>query len=180
MASDSFDGSDWDASDDDSDEPIDWTYQRVIPLGNGRFALNLAPEEREILRKLPHDLKLQIQDGDDTSTMRLFPPAYSDDLGRQVEFERLMRGELQASHIEALEMLERTAHETELDEPQLLGWIRALNELRLVAGTNLGIDNDEYEYEPKDDDDPLAGVWSLYVYLGYLQHQGVDALSQSL
>jgi len=151
----------------------------VEMLDNGNFAIRLSDEERTLLAGLPAQLKDQIQDGDDTSTIRLFPPAYKDDFGKQVEYDRLMRDDLQASHLGALEVLSSTIDEEEIDVEQLSSWVRAINSLRLVLGTNLDITEDD-SFEELEPGDERAPAWSLYVYLGYLQEQAVEALTDSL
>ncbi len=150
----------------------------IKKLNGGRYALRLSDHERNVLKSLPEGLRQQMADGqDDGSMMRLFPPAYSEDLGRQVDYDRLMRDDLMASHLEALQILEYTAEAKELTDEQLQSWMRALNQLRLVLGTRLDITEDTSE-DDFDEGDPRLGAYSLYSYLGYLQDSGVEALSE--
>ena len=62
-----------------------------------------------------------------------------------------------------------------LTEDQILAWLGALNDLRLILGTRLGAaDDDLPEIE---EDDPMAPAHALYHYLGFLEEQVVEALS---
>lgn len=151
----------------------------IQKLPGGRFSLDLSVQEREVLKSLPEELRRQIADGqDDGSTRRLFPTAYrgEDDLGHQIDYDRMMREDLMASHMEALETLETSADADELTSEQLDLWMRALNQLRLVLGTRLDVTEDTTD-DDYAEDDPRLGVYSLYSYLGYLQECAVDAMT---
>lgn len=152
----------------------------VRPAGGGRFRVDLQPWERDLLRTLPGQVR-ELLGTDDPALERLFPPAYlkPDDAERAEEYRRLMRDDLLASHRGALEALEATADETSLDEAQLVAWLGALNDLRLVLGTRLDVSEDMGE-EPFPPDDPRAESFALYRYLSYLQETVVAALSRSL
>src|SRR5688500_11928635 len=92
-------------------------------MSSGRIRLDLTAEERQLIHDLPAELMKQLESGDDDGSIyRLFPPGYTDDLGRQVEYDRLMRDELQASHVTALKTLQDTSNATELDAHQLSLW----------------------------------------------------------
>ena len=84
-----------------------------------------------------------------------------------------MRSELLATKISRAELLESTAHAGELTEDQLLGWMGAVNDLRLVLGTQLDVGEDDDDI---DDDDPRASHFGLYRYLGYLLENIIRAL----
>ncbi len=149
----------------------------IKKLRGGRFALKLSDHERQVLKSLPDELRQRIADGQDGgSTMRLFPPAYSEDIGRQIDYDRLMRDDLMTSHLEALQVLEDTAEAKELTGEQLDAWMRALNQLRLVLGTRLDVTDDTTE-DDFPDGDPREGAYALYSYLGYLQESAVEAMS---
>jgi len=151
----------------------------ITELDDGHFRLELSVNERELLRQLVPEVVGAIEAHDDRSTYRLFPPGYTEDLNRQVEFDRLMRDDLQTSHIGALKVMEETADAESLDEEQLHAWTRALNQLRLVLGTRLEITEEE-GYPDLDPEDPAAAAWELYRYLAYLQENAVEALSRRL
>jgi hypothetical protein len=147
---------------------------------DGRYQIKLSDHEREILRTLPLELVKQVEAGEDDGSMfRLFPPGYSEDLGRQVEYDRLMRDDLQTSHIETLQALGAMADADDVSDEEINTWIKALNQLRLVLGTRLDI-QDEKAGEDIEPDDPRAGAFALYGYLGYLQDEAVHAMSESL
>ena len=56
---------------------------------------------------------------------RLFPTAYPDDPERDAEYQRFMREELVASHLGAIDRVERTLESEELTEAELLGWMQS-------------------------------------------------------
>lgn len=57
-------------------------------------------------------------------------------------------------------------------------WLAALNDLRLVLGVRLGVEQDDDDrWAALDDDDPIAGVHRVYSWLGWLQESLVAAVS---
>jgi hypothetical protein len=169
--SDPSDGS----SDDDFDQlEGDLMRRRIRRNRRGSFTINLPDEERELLNGLPGQLRELLGSGDQPSLRRLFPAAYHLDAEKDAEYHDLMRSDLLASKLSRAELLESTAQATELTEEQLLGWMGAVNDLRLVLGTQLDVSEDDDEL---DDDDPRAGHFGLYHYLGYLLENIIRALS---
>jgi hypothetical protein len=144
---------------------------------DGTYEVVLAVEERELLRSLPGQLR-ELLTTDDPALERLFPPAYTNDDEKNAEYERLMRSDLTAGRVSALDVLEATADAEVLDEEQLLGWMGAINDLRLVLGTRLDVSEEMYTEEVAPDD-PNAPAMALYLYLGFLLESIVDALSGS-
>lgn len=150
----------------------------VRRLRSGRYQLRLSDQERDVLRSLPNQLQELMADGTDPSLYRLFPPAYheGEHAEQEAEYQRLMHDDLRARHAEALSVMAATVDAEDLDEEQLAGWLRGLNELRLVIGTRLDVSEEMVE-EPPDADDPSAPAFALYHYLGWLQEHIVEALS---
>ena len=145
---------------------------------DGTFDLELSPEERGLLRDLPGYLRglLGPEGQDDPATMRLFPPAYADDEERDAEYQRLMHDDVVAARLAAVALMEETIESERLTGEQLAGWLSALNAARLVLGTRLGVTEEWYD-DGLPDDDPRAGAYALYSYLGWLEDQAVGALS---
>jgi hypothetical protein len=147
----------------------------VKRLRSGRYQLRLDGEERALLRGLPGQLR-ELLGTEDPSLLRLFPTAYTADSEREAEYQQLMHEDLLDSHRGALEVMEETIEATDLDEDQLVAWMKAINQMRLVLGTRLDVTEDLYE-EGMDPTDPRAPGFALYSYLGWLQEQIVQALS---
>ena len=151
--------------------------KRVKRTRKGQYQLRLPAEERDLLRTLPGQLReLLVSGGDDPALRRLFPPAYLGEPEREQEYRRLMGDELLVSRQAALDVMEETIDADLLEEDQILGWLNALNELRLVLGTRLDVTEDMYDQEV-DPDDPRAPGLALYGYLSWLQEEVVAALS---
>jgi hypothetical protein len=145
---------------------------------HGDFEVRLPQSERQLLLALVGALRAAL-DGDvraEPALRRLFPPAYADPADEQAEaeYQALVHDELLASRRAALDVLEATASRDRLDEPELLSWMTALNQLRLVLGTRLDVSEDD---EPlPDPDDPAAPLAEVYHYLGVLLEAVIDAL----
>jgi hypothetical protein len=149
---------------------------RVKRTSRGDFELHLSREERTILGQLPEQLRALLS-SDDPALERLFPPAYPDEEELQAEYESLVRGDLLQQRLGSADVMERTIGASRLTEEELLAWLSALNDLRLILGTKLGATEDD-DPEIIADDDPLASSYALYHYLGWLEEQVVAALAQ--
>ena len=149
--------------------------RRVKRTRSGEFQLRLPPDERDLLRAVAADLR-ELLGTDDPSLRRLSPPAYKDDPALEAEYRRYMADDLMASHLQALDVMQETADAEQVDEDQLNGWLRALNELRLVLGTRLDVSEDQ-DPTTIDPSDPRAPAFLLYAYLSELQSDVIDALS---
>jgi hypothetical protein len=153
---------------------------RVGRTPEGDYQLDLVPEERDLLRSLVAQLR-ELLGTDDPTLARLFPPAY-DDPDRDAEYQRLMGDELMGRRLAHLDVLESTLDATRLQEEELVGWVSALNEIRLVLGTRLGVEQDPDDAGPAGEpgdpgsDDPEAAAFLLYGYLTWLQGEVVEAL----
>jgi hypothetical protein len=116
---------------------------------------------------------------EDASTARLFPPGYADDPIANEQYAAMVRDDLVAGRLAAIEAVERTLDATTVDEEQLSGWVTALNDLRLVLGTRLDVTEDLYERGVAPDD-PRMPSFAVYEYLGWLQDQVVGALAAGI
>ncbi len=148
--------------------------RRIRRDRDGGYTLELPPEERDLLRSLPSQMR-DVMQTNDPGLQRLFPPAYPGDSDAEDEFRRLMRRELLEGKLAALRVVEETADAKRLTGEELEGWLGALESLRLYLGTQLDIS--EADIDP---DDPEAPGLALYGYLSWLQEEAVAALSAGL
>lgn len=145
----------------------------------GDFRLTISGDERELLRALPAQLRSLLDvDPTDPALRRLFPPAYEGEPDGEAEYQRLMHEELLEGRRAALATLEATADSERLSEEDVQAWIGALNDLRLVLGTRLGVTEEVYEAEP-DPRDPRASELAVYGYLTWLQDAVVSAVADA-
>jgi Domain of unknown function (DUF2017) len=148
------------------------------PNGDGTFTIGLDADARDFLADLPRQLRTVIEAGDEASTRRLFPPAYhrQDDSEREEEYRRFMREDLITSKMGAMAMLQEKAHAETLNEDDMIAWMGAINDIRLVLGTQL----DVYEGLDTDDlpaDDERLPALSVYGWLSALLELIVMGLS---
>lgn len=156
----------------------------------GGCEVRLTGAERELLRTLPREVASALAavaeaeaSGPATRTepelpeslRRLFPVAYATDDEAERRYRELTRQELREHHQRALEMLSSSAGAGELSEEEMLEWLTALNDLRLVLGTVLGV---------TDHDEGLPSLAStqhvVYAYLTGLEEELVGVVSGSL
>ena len=146
----------------------------------GGFRLRLSDGERELLRTLPAELQALLgSEPDDPALRRLFPPAYDEDEEDEAEYRRLMADDLLEGRRKALRLVQETAGRDRLTAEELDAWLRALNDLRLVLGTKLGVTEEMYDLEI-DPAHPQAYELSVYGYLSWLQEQLVAAAAGEL
>ncbi len=151
------------------------------PTKDGRYATNLSSDEQDVLEDLPNQLTALLgAEGEavaaGTSTRRLFPTAYNNDAERDAEFQQLMREDLVASKMASAQLLSETARESTLSEEQLMTWMGAINDLRLVIGTQLDVQEDT-DHDDIDPEHPDAYRFMIYRWLSMLLEHIVQALS---
>lgn len=154
--------------------------RRFTFTSGGDVKLRIGKEEREMLRGLPDQLRrLMDEEPDDPAVLRLFPPAYRDRPDHEHEYRRLMGEDLRERRLAALAAMEETIDADVLTPEEASGWLRALNDLRLVLGTRLDVKDDTFDHE-LDEDDPRAPALALYGYLSVLEEELVEALAQGV
>ena len=137
----------------------------------GDVLVRLSPEERSLLLGLAGELRAQLEgESRDPSLRRLFPPAYDDEEDERA-YRELAGDELLSGRRQALELLAATARSDRLSAAEADAWLRALNDLRLVLGTRLDVQED------MPIDRPKSPEHALYIYLSWLQEQLVAALA---
>ena len=138
---------------------------------DGGVLLRLSPEERALVASLAGELRAQLDAGtDEPSLRRLFPPAYDDEQDEQAYRELAGNGLLDGRR-QALELLAATAGSDRLSPEEADAWLRALNDLRLVLGTRLDVQEDALL------EGPQSPELALYGYLSWVQEQLVAALA---
>jgi hypothetical protein len=142
----------------------------------GTVELRLSHDERSLLAGLVEELRLLLDGAPgDPSLRRLFPPAY-DEEDEERAYRDLMGGELLDGRRAALELVAETVDRDRLSAEEADTWLRALNDLRLVLGTRLDVQEHTFAEELRSDD-PRAPALAVYGYLSWLQEQLVAALS---
>ncbi len=142
---------------------------------------------------------------EDAVLARLLPAAYEDD-EKAAEFRRftehglrdskvvqattvieslerggLAEGELplppDSSGLEDTPLEDAADVEVDLDADDVQAWLRCLTDLRLALAERLEItEEDQSAFDQVDEDDPKAGMYAVYGWLGYLQETLVDAI----
>lgn len=145
------------------------------------WEFNLEPEERDLLIRLLGELKSLLTSEENETTKpllhRLFPPAFLDDEEKEAEYQRLMREELVASRVAAVETVNELLGPDGpefLTENETMAFMQSVNAVRLVLGTMLDITDDEAADVADMDDSPEH---HLYSYLGWILEWTVRSLA---
>ena len=110
---------------------------------------------------------------------RLFPPAYPDDAESEAEYQGFMRVELVSSRLAAIDKVEATLYDEQVNDQQLTAWMAAINDVRLVLGTLLGV-TEEMDHASLDDKDPNFGGFLLYDQLTFVLGEIIEVLATAL
>jgi hypothetical protein len=143
---------------------------------DGGWRINLDGEERALIVRLMDELEaLLTGPGDNALLQRLFPTAYPDDEEKEAEYQRLMREELVASRLAAVEGVRTSLGGDDLlDEGETLAFMQSVNAVRLVLGTMLGITDDDSADAAEGADSPEH---HLYDFLSWILEWTVRSLS---
>jgi hypothetical protein len=153
--------------------------RRFTRRRDGTFTIRIEDVERDLLRSLPGQLASLVEaEPEDPSLQRLFPTAYPKDPEREQEWRLLMSVDLHDRRREQLRTLAATADATTVTEEELSIWAQALNDLRLYLGTRLDV-SEETDLEDLDDEHDRQ-LFLYYGWLGLLQEETVQALSEAL
>ncbi len=156
-----------------------------VRRGNGGdFEVEIPPGLVDPLRTLPAKLRFLIERPDFSNKVvqRLFPPAYHD-RERADEYRRLLGYELVQRKLEHLELFEESLAQCRrrwrgaklvVPAKRFDAWLGALNDLRLLIGTELDITEDSWQ-APVDEDDPKAESFMLFHVLSILEEALVYA-----
>ncbi|HPU12345.1 MAG TPA: DUF2017 domain-containing protein [Aeromicrobium sp.] len=123
---------------------------------------------------------------EDPVLARLLPDAYRDDPDESAEFRRYTEQALTSGKVENAQIVLETlasgglelgapAVEVELDEAQLLAWLRVLTDVRLALAVRLGIETDEDAERLADEtEEAVVAMADVYDWLGFVQETLVD------
>ena len=146
----------------------------------GRFMVSLGSGERELLAELCRQSRELLEEEDpssDPSIARLFPAAYKDDPLRSLEFETNLGDAPRNGKLAAIDTVEGTVEASELSEEELLVWMGAVNDFRLLLGTRIDITEESTERDyPEDDTNHDA--FQVYAYLTWLEDRMLRALGE--
>jgi hypothetical protein len=148
----------------------------IIVRGDGTFTINLQDHERETMLDLVGQLETVLSSGpDDERLRRLYPTAYNENPEHDAEYQGFMREELTQSRAASIATVrEMLSSDSPVTENQLGAFMMVLNNLRLILGTLLDVNEDDDE---PDETDPLYGQWQLYGYLGWLLEWVISSLT---
>jgi hypothetical protein len=144
-----------------------------------RYQIELDEGLRRALRGLCEELRqllLSENPAADPDLARLYPPAYPDDPLRNLDFERMAGDDLLRQRLAAIDVVAETAEAKTLTQDQLLAWLGAINNTRLVLGTRLDITEESTE-EDFAGDPAREGTFGLYMFLTWLVGNIVEVVS---
>lgn len=137
--------------------------------------VRLSSDERRVLLGIVELLAEHVG-----SVPRTRPHAY-DDLVKEAEYRRFTLPEVERSRSADIDLLRDCLRDGDgrwqLDEATALGWSRALNHLRLVAGGLLGVDDDTW-HERLDPGTASTPEYRMFEALGLVQDRLVQVLDR--
>ncbi len=146
--------------------------REIKKIGEDRFKLDLHPQVRQLLLDLQEMALSHLEDNTPVAR-RLYPVAYQNSPEMEMDFQKLTREPLTNHHRQNLTTFEKTLVKSELTQDEALAWMSALNDMRLILGTALDIDEDQVT--PTEDDPNYEG-FVVYDLLTYLQGVLIEEL----
>lgn len=141
---------------------------------DGSIEVRLTGHERYLLKSWATQLRDLLDDPDHIPALhRLSPPAYSEDIVHEAEYQAFMGSELLSSRSDALDRLLATTGTERLTESEAIAWMQSINAIRLVLGTHLGISDDTDEAPAADE----SGLYPSYQVLSIFLEGLVEAMS---
>ena len=139
----------------------------------GRIQVRFDRAERDALLDIISRLAVHIG-----RALATTPRAYEDDT-MQGEYDRWVRPEIERGYEADLDVIRDGLDAGEellvLTEAQVYAWLRGFNQLRLAAGSLLGISSDGWETEATDEL-RARPEYGMLIALGHLQETIVPAL----
>lgn len=140
------------------------------------YSLGLPGDLRTQLGQSLAELRDLLLTGPTEDTARLNPPAYGTDDRRNQQWTAISGDQLLMARLDALDQVERALEANRFTLDDLEETMKAVNLVRLVVGTRLGLESDE------DDDrlsavGPTADAVALYRFLGQFLHDIVAILT---
>ncbi len=142
---------------------------------DGDFDVELDDDVRGLIMSLVGQVR-DLLSTDSPALRRLAPPPYGDDDERNAGYAVLAGAELFESRLAGIAAVEETIGADVLTEDQLTAWMRSINDVRLVLGTILGIEDDAGPGELTDEELPMLSAYEL---LGAVLDAIVDALTSA-
>ena len=155
--------------------PSGWGPQPLVEPVEGGYRVNLSRIEQRVLQQAFDDLRVMIAN-DDPSTRRLTPTAHVDDPELDEEYRRMVGDDLRASQLAAFDVVEHSIDGSTVSRDELESWMRSVNAVRLVIGTQLDISEEPQRVDRSDPDYPR---YAVYDFLSNLLAWIVDALQSS-
>ena len=143
---------------------------------NGTITVRLRDDERELLAGLAAQLREMLVAGEDPSLVRLFPPAYANDEAREREYRSFMHDDLLAGRLAALDTFESSLPNSALQPGEVDAWMATINDLRLVLGTLLDVQEDDLAGE-LDPNTQEGASRIVYHQLSWLLEQLIAAVA---
>jgi Domain of unknown function (DUF2017) len=109
---------------------------------------------------------------------RLYPDAIPSDPAASASYRNLVLRDIADGRIAGLDTVVATLDATTLDDAQAAAWLGALNDLRLVIGTDLDVREDDPA--EIDEHDPDAERRLVYGFAAWLQGELIDVLADAL
>ena len=156
------------------------TPPSVVERTPAGYVVYLGAQESQLVLGLLDELRGLLQSEDpsyESLKRRLFPPAYHlpEHTEHDAEYQRFMREELVKSRLPAIDGVQAALTDQQpMDDSALLGFMQALNGVRLVLGTLLDVGED-HDPDDIDDDHPMLAEHQLYMFLSWLLDHAVSA-----
>jgi hypothetical protein len=151
--------------------------RRLVRRRDDGYELRLRDPERRVLAGMFAEFRTLLiaeSPASDPAMVRLFPPAYPDDVLRNLDYERTAGGSLLAGRLDDLDRADRALDTSRITEADLVATMRVVNDLRLIYGTRLDVTEDTARGDLPNEED--RATFDVYMWLGWFIQDTVETL----
>lgn len=148
--------------------------REIRKVDNDKFVLDIHPQIRQLLKDLKEMTLSHIEEST-PAAKRIYPVAYQNSPEMEMDYKKLTRGPLIDHHRQSLSMFENSLSKGELTNEEAMAWMSALNDMRLILGTALDIQEDQ---GVPNEDDPNYEGYVVYDLLTYLQGVLIEEIQE--
>ena len=144
---------------------------------NGEMVVRMHETIRSLLRTVSEELREVLLVNDPEATRRLYPTAYPDDEKMNAEYQEMVHDQLLMQRLDGIDELQATVDDDTITLDTADSWMATINQVRLVLGTRLDVNEDEHDI---DEDAPDAHGHIVYQVLSSVLEELTRARTTAL
>ncbi len=134
---------------------------KLFTASRGGIRVRVEPQVRALIGSMVEQLRELLLVDEGAELTRLYPNAYPDDPELEAGFCEVVHDQLLMQRLDAIDVVVATIDADDLTVDEADAWLSTINQIRLVLGTRLDVQEDDHEIDPDDPDAAAAVVYQL-------------------